>query len=588
MLPVDHTIVALVFWGLWGGFAKVQALQVMTRCELISAVYKPEFTPRMRYRRRHNPPAAVLPQVTHSLVGASTKTGRDWRSLRGERGQRCMLAQTALASSQSPSSSDIPASSTGQCREMRGVGTGRGGEEKGQGEGHIQETELAIAYALATLRGGGLGTSGNGVNGFEKGFNDGFKATGDSNSGSPAAKGPPPLLALDVVESFASRLYEILKPLLYAIHFLFGMSLLFYGVAFQTFAFHIIVFRLSGYKQVVSSFQELAKEYSTTRKSISDATEGLETVGDRVASGDKLKEARESMTQTKRQMLSDGILTADETEDFMNQYRSELEEIIDEQTTFASARSSILALYKSVNLTHLRNSVTAVYSSVITAFTASTVKEAGIVTLGLHIGGLLKCHILDMFGPIIDPIGYGLDLDSYYESKGVPYLGKGNAMGGPSNMALNILCYGSVFLMLHSKPDLALKAAVIYYGARVVTDYMVKAANSFQRQQGLKNVSHTPWSASVHLLLTILGAVYHRNCLTSDLLEPGVWSPSRIGSGVIGLIEPFSRLLVACSKVLNDQNFTTINYIQSEQVEEAAKVVEEAVAMAAKAVPWAG
>lgn len=41
------------------------------------------------------------------------------------------------------------------------------------------------------------------------------------------------------------------KPVLHLARVGFGLSLLFYGMAFRTFAFHVIVFRISGFKQVL-------------------------------------------------------------------------------------------------------------------------------------------------------------------------------------------------------------------------------------------------------------------------------------------------------------------------------------------------
>ena len=38
----------------------------------------------------------------------------------------------------------------------------------------------------------------------------------------------------------------------------------------------------------------------------------------------------------------------------------------------------------------------------------------------LRRGNLLKTHILDLFGPILDPIGYRLDLDTYYDKQEIP------------------------------------------------------------------------------------------------------------------------------------------------------------------------
>lgn len=39
----------------------------------------------------------------------------------------------------------------------------------------------------------------------------------------------------------------------------------------------------------------------------------------------------------------------------------------------------------------------------------------------------------------------------------VQYMGKANAMGGPRNMALNILCYSVVFAVFRVHPSVALK-----------------------------------------------------------------------------------------------------------------------------------
>lgn len=41
-----------------------------------------------------------------------------------------------------------------------------------------------------------------------------------------------------------------LYPVWHALQAMFGLSLLFYGQEFATLAFHIIVFRLSGWKKV--------------------------------------------------------------------------------------------------------------------------------------------------------------------------------------------------------------------------------------------------------------------------------------------------------------------------------------------------
>lgn len=39
----------------------------------------------------------------------------------------------------------------------------------------------------------------------------------------------------------------------------------------------------------------------------------------------------------------------------------------------------------------------------------------------------------------------------------VQYMGKANAMDGPSNMFLNVLCYSTVFIIIRVHPSIALK-----------------------------------------------------------------------------------------------------------------------------------
>lgn len=48
-----------------------------------------------------------------------------------------------------------------------------------------------------------------------------------------------------------------LFPVGHALRGLFGLSLLFYGTEFATLAFHVVVFRLSGWKKVLRSMERL-------------------------------------------------------------------------------------------------------------------------------------------------------------------------------------------------------------------------------------------------------------------------------------------------------------------------------------------
>ncbi|CAN0154674.1 unnamed protein product, partial [Ectocarpus sp. 13 AM-2016] len=82
----------------------------------------------------------------------------------------------------------------------------------------------------------------------------------------------------------------------------------------------------------------------SARRSIREAAEAAETVGERVVKGDDLKAARERMIEEKKRLLSDGFLSKRETTYFMKKYRAELLQIKEEQELFQSARSSVLSL----------------------------------------------------------------------------------------------------------------------------------------------------------------------------------------------------------------------------------------------------
>ncbi|CAN0496278.1 unnamed protein product, partial [Ectocarpus sp. 12 AP-2014] len=201
------------------------------------------------------------------------------------------------------------------------------------------------------------------------------------------------------------------------------------------------------------------------------------------------------------------------------------------------------------------------YSGLITSFTASTYQTAGQIALGLHVGTLLKTHLLDLFGPMLDPIGYRLDLTTYYDEEEIPYMGNANAMDGPQNLAMSIFCYALVFVVIRAHPPLALKMAMIYFGARVVTDYLVMAAEPMRRKLGLMTAVHTPWSGLIQAGLTVLGFNYHRHTLHTASATG--FHPLVVGPGAVGLVEPLVRVAVWVSEVLHRIEFFTVNFVAS-------------------------
>ncbi|CBN73940.1 expressed unknown protein [Ectocarpus siliculosus] len=370
----------------------------------------------------------------------------------------------------------------------------------------------------------------------------------------------------DILGSLGRRLQMVGKPALHLTRLGFGLSLLFYGMAFRTFAFHVIVFRISGFKQVQVSSGKLAAKYRKARQSIREAAAAAESAKrdreHKAAQAEKLKAARQRMIDEKHRLLAHGRkLTKEDTRKFMKKYHKELTTIKQEQAAINSINSSMISVKSSVDPDNARSSLRGLYSGLITSFTASTYQTAGQIALGLHVGTLLKTHLLDLFGPMLDPIGYRLDLTTYYDEAEIPYMGNPNAMDGPHNLAMNIFCYALVFAVIRAHPPLALKTAMVYFGARVVTDYLVMTAEPIRRKLGLMTAVHTPWSGMIQAGLTVLGFYYHRHTLHTASVTG--FHPLVVGPGVVGLVEPLVRVAVWVSEVLHRIEFFTVNFVAS-------------------------
>lgn len=55
----------------------------------------------------------------------------------------------------------------------------------------------------------------------------------------------------DLLGHLGANLEGVVRPMLHVVRLGFGLALLFYGMAFRTFAFHVIVFRIAGFRQVI-------------------------------------------------------------------------------------------------------------------------------------------------------------------------------------------------------------------------------------------------------------------------------------------------------------------------------------------------
>ncbi|CAM9262502.1 unnamed protein product [Ectocarpus fasciculatus] len=348
-------------------------------------------------------------------------------------------------------------------------------------------------------------------------------------------------LWLDVVEPFFASIslaISSLYPLWHTLRGMFGLSLLFYGEDFATLAFHIVVFRISGWKKAAKSKDELVAYYKKARKTMTKAAKDVRASAAIIARKDRLVARKEEMMVEKKRLHAMGRVSAEEARAFIDKYRNDIEIIAREQEVLAETSSSILAIKGALSFKKLAASVNSLYAAVITSITASTFKRAGQLTLALTCGGLIKRTLFDLLGPVIDPIGYQIELETYVA----------NIMRGPANLYITLAGYlssASVFFHFFVDPQQALTITFVLLGARVVTDYIVAALNPVRWRFGMsKKLDNMPISAIIYLLLASLGFAFHGN------------------AGLVGdyACKPFIAFLGLLNKGLNHFQATTITY----------------------------
>ncbi|CAM9797704.1 unnamed protein product [Ectocarpus sp. 12 AP-2014] len=348
-------------------------------------------------------------------------------------------------------------------------------------------------------------------------------------------------LWLDVVEPFfasVSLAISSLYPLWHTLRGMFGLSLLFYGEDFATLAFHIVVFRISGWKKAAKSKDELVAYYKKARRTMTKAAKDVRASAAIIARKNRLVARKEEMMAEKKRLLAMGRVSAQEARAFIDKYRNDIEIIAREQEVLAETSSSILAIKGALSVKKLAASVNSLYAAVITSITASTFKRAGQLTLALTCGGLIKRTLFDLLGPVIDPIGYQIELETYVAK----------IMRGPANLYITLAGYlssASVFFHFFVDPQQALTITFVLLGARVVTDYIVAALNPVRWRFGMsKKLDNMPISAVIYLLLASLGFAFHGN------------------AGLVGdyACKPFIDFLGLVNKGLNHFQATTITY----------------------------
>ncbi|CAM9713756.1 unnamed protein product [Ectocarpus sp. 13 AM-2016] len=131
-------------------------------------------------------------------------------------------------------------------------------------------------------------------------------------------------LWLDVVEPFfasVSLAISSLYPLWHTLRGMFGLSLLFYGDDFATLAFHIVVFRISGWKKAAKSKDELVAYYKKARRTMTKAAKDVRASAAIIARKNRLVARKEEMMVEKKRLLAMGRVSAQEARAFIDKYR---------------------------------------------------------------------------------------------------------------------------------------------------------------------------------------------------------------------------------------------------------------------------
>ncbi|KAG5176913.1 hypothetical protein JKP88DRAFT_270768 [Tribonema minus] len=310
------------------------------------------------------------------------------------------------------------------------------------------------------------------------------------------------LLWLDWAEVLLPVAISALTPVWRLVKLLFGISILFYGSNFQTIAFHIIIFRISGYKSVIKHCRDLVSHYKKARKATALAARHTLSLNESLAQQKLRREEREHMLRDRQEMLRDGRITAEEARQFITRHRQEIRAIAAQQDQLAAASSSIMALRTAIPWKALSTTLRDLYAALVTSVTASTFKAAGRFTMALYCGDVLKRDVIALLGPCIDPLSYEAELCTDLES----------IMMGPAAARATfagVAATAALLTMFYRDPEWALQLSLCFLGSSVVIGYLEMVLDPLARRFKVRQLSRSPLSAILHLLLTAVGWRYH-------------------------------------------------------------------------------
>ncbi|CAM9666926.1 unnamed protein product [Chrysoparadoxa australica] len=275
----------------------------------------------------------------------------------------------------------------------------------------------------------------------------------------------------------------------------FAITLLFFGAQFDTFAFHLILFRLTGYRQVEASFKAMIAKCKQARAAVKDAYDEASRAKELLATDKEVNKALEKDVQV---ALNQGVIRMRKVQELADLHRESIHSLLEQKK---KAQYAALGLGTLIGFS-LMDNARAIYSSLALAIAGSTITLAGIVTLVKTCADLLEKDFERLMGPLFDDKVADAPLDEV-ESYVV------SAFSGSIKTASKV-AWILMPVMLYTIQTKSTKAALLFslcfYAGSVLEMYIIRGIN---RWTPLKVYKDGRFAAILHLSLAAMGMLLH-------------------------------------------------------------------------------
>ncbi|CAM9206464.1 unnamed protein product, partial [Chrysoparadoxa australica] len=275
-----------------------------------------------------------------------------------------------------------------------------------------------------------------------------------------------------------------LLPLWHGGRFMFALSLLFFGAQFDTLAFHLIIFRLTGYKEVAEDFQKMANDYRKAQANVADAAATVASAAKEAPLPLDLLAHRRSIL---RVMADDcdkvykkgGAVSAQDVNMLVQVHRPIIEEYLAEKEESRALLSKATSYQHIIKPKSMLKNVKELYASFAVAVAGSSFQIAGLATLAKVAADLLKDDVKRLLGPVLDE-----EAEEAIKKEGDvgEYVLK--VLDGPVSNIANLAWISmpvALYYMYKQSTKLAVLFSLCFYAARMLEVYVIRMINHWTR-----------------------------------------------------------------------------------------------------------